>query len=372
MSTSADGGAGSLRAAIATANTHTNGETRIELPSGTYTLSNCGLADDTNATGDLDSLAGVPLTIAATGPDIVIRQTCAGERVLDHHGAGLLTLIDVKIEGGSLTSTGSSEAAQGGGVRVKGDAWLEGTSIASNSATSISDSSDASAAAHGGGLFVGGSLHAIASTFDSNTATAASGQSAEGGGAYVVGVVTLTASSFSHNRVVGGGNAPGWGRGGGLAQHSSSTGPVRTTAVQFTHNSAEGGMHVLDAGEGASATGGGLAVAGALIGHNLALADNIAVGATIPYSATLPGAASGAAISAAGSVTLTASTLARNRAVGGSAQGFCRYGWIGIPGGQIYPTGCLGGDGRGAEGAAIWSGGSASLSNATLVENVAV
>ncbi len=99
-----DGAPGSLRDALNQAQQLTNGEVRIELPAGTYALTQCAVADDTNASGDLDSLSNLPLTLAATGPGVVIRQTCAGERVLDHRGSGLLTLIGVTIEGGQLVS----------------------------------------------------------------------------------------------------------------------------------------------------------------------------------------------------------------------------------------------------------------------------
>src|SRR5688500_18849671 len=85
VTTTADGGRGSLRAAIDRANASGLQSIRIEVPPGTYALTQCG-ADDTNAGGDLDITVQVPITIVATEPGVVIQQTCEGERVFEHHG----------------------------------------------------------------------------------------------------------------------------------------------------------------------------------------------------------------------------------------------------------------------------------------------
>jgi hypothetical protein len=90
VSSTADGGGGSLRAAIARANV-SRSAVIIRIPSGTYELTRCG-ADDDNRAGDLDVTASKPVTLEATGADVVIRQTCAGERVLDALADGLLIL----------------------------------------------------------------------------------------------------------------------------------------------------------------------------------------------------------------------------------------------------------------------------------------
>lgn len=78
----ANGGRGSLRAAISAANAGAPVVSRIEIPTGTYELSACG-ADNSNAASDLDLRVNQPIALVATGPDVVVRQTCAGERVLD-------------------------------------------------------------------------------------------------------------------------------------------------------------------------------------------------------------------------------------------------------------------------------------------------
>src|SRR5688500_7459347 len=89
VTTTTDGEPGSLRSAISDANARPGGDVRIELPAGTYELTRCG-SDDDNAAGDLDVAGPVRVTIEASEPNVVIRQTCEGERALDGHGSGRL------------------------------------------------------------------------------------------------------------------------------------------------------------------------------------------------------------------------------------------------------------------------------------------
>ncbi len=361
VTTSVDGAPGSLRDALNQAQQLTNGDVRVELPAGTYALTQCAVADDTNASGDLDSLSNLPVTIAATGPGVVIRQTCAGERVLDHLGAGLLTLIGVVIEGGQLVSDSPDQPAEGGGIRVRGNARLEATVVRSNSATGT----QLNAPALGGGVFVGGWLQALNSTFSSNTANGG-WENAEGGGAYVVGDVKLNGGAFTQNAAKGGFDAAGGGtRGGALAQRSTSTAPVASILTQFVSNTALGDT-------GASVSGGALAIAGPFTGDYLTFTSNSAVAGRVPWQQfqTIPGSARGGAISNAGTVELTNSTFSDNGAIGGSAEDFCRYG-SDLPGGTLLPRGCIGAAiGGGAKGAAVWSEAGVTLTNVSLDQNV--
>jgi len=268
VSSTVDGAPGSLRAAVAQANRSTAAAIRIELPSGTYELTTCESEDDSNMAGDLDLTTSAPVGIVGTGPNVVIRQTCPGRRVLDSHGSARLTLTDVTITGGSLVETDPAVPARGGGVRAASDVVSEASIISDNSATGAPGRSAASGgtpigggAVYGGGLYVSGSLSGRLVRLISNAALggnganaesangrAASGGSAEGGGAYVAGSIT-TMPFVEQNRAVGGrgGNAElwpgggGYARGGGLAQAVTSTEPASVPSGFFNGNSALGG-----------------------------------------------------------------------------------------------------------------------------------
>jgi hypothetical protein len=74
VTTTADSGAGSLRAAIDAANAAGAAGARIELAPGTYDLTRCS-GDDANAGGDLDITTSAPVSLVAVGPNVVSRQT---------------------------------------------------------------------------------------------------------------------------------------------------------------------------------------------------------------------------------------------------------------------------------------------------------
>lgn len=125
VATPADGGPGSLRAAIDEANTAPR-TLHIKLAPGTYALTLCG-ADDDNTGGDLDVTASVAVFIEATGPNVVIRQDCANERLFDAHGTGLLSFRGV-------TLTGGTAAGNGGAIQGR-DVHLAGVTVTNNRAT---------------------------------------------------------------------------------------------------------------------------------------------------------------------------------------------------------------------------------------------
>jgi len=313
VSSTSDGGEGSLRAAVARANAADPTKSiRIEVPTGTYELTLCG-ADDTNDAGDLDLTALGPVTIIGIGPDVVIHQTCAGQRVLDALGTGLLTLSSVTLSGGALVETDASHVARGGGVRAAADVTLQQVRFMGNSVTAAPG-----AAAYGGGLFAGGSVNASAGSFESNTAT---GQSqglvegaAEGGALYVMGAITIGEGYYAENRAQGGGVA----RGGAVAQAASSAQPVRVSGAQFYDNVAEGG---------------GLS------------------------------AARGGALALAGVATLTENNFLSNKAVGGSVP---------VGGGTPSPPGFpifMGYQGGAAEGGAVWGASALSLNGGSYEGN---
>ncbi|HMJ13117.1 MAG TPA: right-handed parallel beta-helix repeat-containing protein [Polyangiaceae bacterium] len=376
-----DGGKDSLRAAFDRINAERPEPARatvIELGAGTYELTLCGV-DDTNASGDLDLTTDLPVSLLARTDGVVIRQTCAGERVLDAHRSGRLTLIGVTITGGALIASDPSQPARGGGLRAQGDVTLNRATFTSNVATGTS--------AFGGGLYVGGSLHAWQATLSANRASSFAPPSggpagtSEGGGAFVEGAITLIDGSVENNSAVGGpGSAtggPGDARGGGLAQAAASSAPVSVTATTFLSNSAQGG-YIPGNGNGGAATGGALAAAGPLAATNVTATQNAALGGgssapigTFPPPAAFVvvagGSARGGALSTSGSASIVTSQFSGNR-VATSHRGttsirtapdptfFCRS-----TSAPSNPGAALGG--------AVWVGRSAALTGGSYSQN---
>ncbi len=142
VTTTADGGPGSLRQAILDANA--NGEADvILLPAGTYDLTIAGDPFDLDAAvGDLDIT-----------DDLEIRGDGSASTVVDANGLDRVFqvyLADVRIEG--VTITGGA-ALQGGGINVLGGSLeLVDSVVTGNTATGLDDDEflpDGS----GGGLF---------------------------------------------------------------------------------------------------------------------------------------------------------------------------------------------------------------------------
>lgn len=140
VTSTADGASGSLRAAISAANASRAAAVRIEIPAGTYDLTDCA-ADDTNAGGDLDLTGRSAAELVAVGSNVVIHQTCAGERVLDALGTGSLKLTGITVSGGSITASDPAESASGGGVRAKSNVTLDNATITQNSVTAAAGTS---------------------------------------------------------------------------------------------------------------------------------------------------------------------------------------------------------------------------------------
>lgn len=369
VNVTSDDGEGSLRAAIDQANRETGASVLIQLPSGTYSLSRCA-ADDANVGGDLDITRDGQTTIEATGPNVIINQTCAGERVLHALGSGKLSLIGVTVAGGSLVASDPSIAARGGGIRTDGDLHLARSVIKNNSSTGAPGArgegaaGEAGGAALGGGVFVGGSLEAIESWIIDNTASggpggsitaagqaASAGGSAEGGGAYVAGSVAFTTGHIERNQAKGGKGGDvdppdgrtasgdgGSARGGGLAQAATSVAAFSVTRTAVGSNAAVGG----DAGgaiatfehfptgstSGAaagSAFGGALASAGTLDVKNVTAVSNRAAGGSTPTClACAPGASFGGAVAAVRAGSVSNSDFRSNSCTSGTVgECFC-------------------------------------------------
>jgi uncharacterized repeat protein (TIGR01451 family) len=411
ITTTADGGPGSLRAAIAEANAgNVAGEAvTFFVPTGTYDLTVCGIAeDDLGVTGDLDVTTDASISIVGTGPNVVIHQTCAGERVLDQHGAGLTVLDTLTISGGAIVGPSSATPAMGGGARITADAHLSGVTVSGNSATGAPSSLVApdGGAALGGGVYVGGALDATNATFSGNTATGANGIDAiptsgtggnggraEGGAVFTVGDATFEGGGFTTNTATAarGGSSDanpgsgGNGRGGGVAKALGSDGTVALHGTALTGNSVRGGDSgslnqapplppgtYLPAG---TATGGGVAASGVLDAGSITATNNTATGGsggmgacagfggTCPSPAT-PGTGDGGALAANGIVgaspsTVTSSTFTANQARSGDSFLFF-FSQAGTP---------VGGAGSAARGGAVWSLRDLAVSQSTFGQN---
>ena len=101
VTSTADGGAGSLREAVATASANAEADVIVLQQGATYVLDDC-------AEGDLDHTAADDLTI--TGNGATIEQTCDDERVIESDGD--LVITDTTVTGGE------QPGGLGGGIEV--------------------------------------------------------------------------------------------------------------------------------------------------------------------------------------------------------------------------------------------------------------
>ncbi|HEY6557569.1 MAG TPA: choice-of-anchor Q domain-containing protein [Polyangiaceae bacterium] len=359
VTSTADSGPGSLRAAIDTANetsSDTHQSVTIQLASGTYALTACA-PDDSNVAGDLDINGLLPVTLVAAGSSVVIRQTCPGERVIDDHSDSALSLIGVTLTGGSVIGTDPSEDSRGGGLRAIGDVNLTNATLTGNSVTGAPGIGEPAATlanggvAQGGGLFVGGTLRAFNSTVSANVATGGVGANgyaastlgglAEGGGAYVVGAIDVTGGAISDNQALGGAGgsgdqrpAPGGsGRGGGIAQaveSDSAISPISLSRLTLSNNLARGGASGTGGsttlitsptgqqGGQADATGGGIAASSAIDARHVTATGNQALGgSSVGCIGCSASAARGGAVATEGPVSIAQSTFSQNNATSG-------------------------------------------------------
>jgi hypothetical protein len=198
--------------------------------------------------GDLDRNSAVALTIEGNG--FTIRQTCAGERVMQQAGSGALILNGVTITGGANSSgngggilasasvtltnsvvTGNTTAANGGGIATNpGTLTITNSSVTSNTAGT-----------DGGGANVqGGALIVTDSTFSANTATAGGGGAVFRDGSSG-GDVMLVRSTFSGNQ------APTPEEGSGAIESLRALSAVNSTVTGNSGNT--GGISVAGSGQ---------------------------------------------------------------------------------------------------------------------------
>lgn len=197
VSTTADGGAGSLRAAFAQASGNAEADEIVLQPGATYVLDDC-------AEGDLDHTAADDLTV--TGNGATVEQTCAGERVIESDSD--LDLLDVTLTGGDAAGAlgGAVEADTSSvtatRVTVRGNGASTGGGIAAIRVTlAESTVSDNAATSTGGGVWADQTVDAVNTTIAGNEA------GTSGGGVVVVNdTATLTDVTLAGNTAPTGAN----------------------------------------------------------------------------------------------------------------------------------------------------------------------
>src|SRR5262245_39643828 len=310
----ADSGTGSLRDAIAAAN---SGDTIVFDPSldgQTITLTSGELAISQS------------LRIRGPGADqLTISGNNAG-RVFDLTGSGAnVTITGLTIADGL--------AAQGGGIENAASNLTLADDVLSNNQAIGSAGNDA----NGGGVFNGGTacLRVLDSVFANDVAKGGDGLSgsnagtAYGGAVFNQGIASLSGSTLSGNEAIGGDSTGvgGSGFGGGIMNDVGGTLTVRDSA--FLGNQAIGGRHgkldpppvfVEDVGNGAAIVNEATLVVrdSAFIGNQVHGGDSVAAG--------VAGGSGGAGAIKSGSededppasTTISDCTFLDNRSTGGA------------------------------------------------------
>jgi hypothetical protein len=181
--------------------------------------------------GDLDRSGGEPLTLVGNG--FSIRQTCAGERVIENQLDGPLTLMHVTITGGNI------DGDDGGGIFSDGNLTVIESSVVDNTAGGMG--------ASGGGIFaVASEVNVIRSTVAGNDATEV------GGGVMAVGetvVLTVVNSTVTENQA---------NEGGGLSSQALEGPAIVLVYSTVVANQALAGANI--AGQGVESFGSAIAL----------------------------------------------------------------------------------------------------------------
>lgn len=250
----------SLRGATKFANA--NAGTTINLPAGTYQLTNDGSAEigfclDENL-GDLNIAGNNTSIVGAGAATTIIQQTTPNDRVLCVD-ANLVGNFNFSISGVTITGGRETNGVGGGGMISGGFGDV----------TTVTDCIFTNNQASGGGSPVGGGIGNGAGTliisgtrFSNNTAAAS------GGGVYQdtfgAGTLSVTNSTFENNNATNG-------NGGGLiATATFGGGPFSVTSSSFVNNNSGG----------SNTSGGGLfKQSGSMTVSLNSFANNSAIGA---------------------------------------------------------------------------------------------
>ena len=185
VTTSADGGAGSLRAAITQANADTN---------DTITFANTVTSPITLTTGELLITGGVTIT----GPGVA-SLTISGNNAsrVFHVSGGRVTITGLTITAGKVSDTNG-----GGGILVDSRSSLAVNNCTLTTNSALNSSNNSNPGGVGGAILNNGTLSVSASTFSANMAAALAGAIA-GNGTLTVSGTTFSANTASLRRVGG-------------------------------------------------------------------------------------------------------------------------------------------------------------------------
>ncbi|MSP14584.1 MAG: hypothetical protein EXR62_16715 [Chloroflexi bacterium] len=221
-----------VRAAIQEANTRGLSDVII-IPSGTYTLTQTGAAEDNAVRGDLDVRHSMTITGAGAGSTILVGAGGWSESILQVIAGNVaisgITIRNGNAAGGSgggvynsatLTLSDSvisqNNASSGGGIYNSGALTLNNITVSGNSANS------------GGGITNFGTLVLNTSSVTGNSANS-------GAGLVNAATMTLNSSTVSHNQTGAGSQ-----RGGGIYQ-SGPTLNLNNSTISNNSASGDGG-----------------------------------------------------------------------------------------------------------------------------------
>jgi hypothetical protein len=240
VSNCGDGGAGSLRSAIATA---TSGDTVVfdmgQMSCSTITLTSGQVVIDAEV-----------LTLQGPGANLLTingNNGVTASRIFLHNLDGpsgysrKLTINNLTIANGFGSGSSASETIKGGCIQSSGDVTLSASTV-----TGCTVSNSAGQAA--GGAIWSNSLHLLHSTISDSDAFAGAESATIGGGAYARGQIVVQFSTISGNQVHGQHSSVGPGVGGGLASFGGATGDVQISFSTISDNSADfgGGLNLLN------------------------------------------------------------------------------------------------------------------------------
>jgi hypothetical protein len=262
VTTTDDNVAGSLRAAITTANTNGEADT-IKLPPGTYVLTGTP-GDDANLSGDLDINSGHTITIIGSSPGNTIIDAGGVDRVF-HILNGTLSIYRVTIQNGS-----PEKEEHGGGIYNNGTLTLTKCIIQNNSAGDGFrwNGFNAGNGGHGGGIYNQGTIALTDCTIRNNHTGEGmwskfdrAGNGGHGGGIYNMGLAGLTRCTTSNNHAGNGGETssagyPGGDGGSGGGIYNGST--ISLTNCTLYKNNTGYGNYSDGGGFGVGGNGGGL------------------------------------------------------------------------------------------------------------------
>ncbi|MBK8466051.1 MAG: proprotein convertase P-domain-containing protein [Chloracidobacterium sp.] len=267
------GGFCSLRAAISESN-FAPGANTISLPSGVYTTTLAGAAENVNASGDYDITSDVIINGAGSGTTIVEANAAPGvatERVFHIRGAAAATALNVNINNLTVRHGRNTINAFGGGIRIDQGT---GHNITLDNLVVTANLNGSS----GGGISISGSTSATVNisncTISGNSAgSAAAGTSAIGAGVQInvlnattnITNSTITGNTASSGLTTAGGTGAGLSSVGLLTTITNSTISNNTASVTVagaTVPAFTGGVHV---------TAGTTTITGSTISGNQAL-----------------------------------------------------------------------------------------------------